>query len=104
MVILHVTDLEVTSVEVHELIAAFDDGTRRVRLTSLLNGCFAPLRDPVRFAEVYVASPGVPTWPTTVKPDGAPDAEAMELDLAPEALKDAPSEEFPTRSAAAKTR
>ena len=47
MAILHVTDLEVTSAEDHELIAAFDDGTcRRVWLTALLTGCFEPLRDP----------------------------------------------------------
>ena len=103
--ILHVTDLEVTSAEDHELIVAFDDGTRRrVRLTSLLSGCFAPLRDPARFVEVYVTPPGVPTWPTTVKPDGVPDEDAMELDLAPEALKDAPGEELPTQPAAAKTK
>jgi hypothetical protein len=53
----------------------FDDGTRhRVELETLLTGCFEPLRDPQRFAEVYVAPPGVPTWPTTVKPDGAAEA------------------------------
>jgi hypothetical protein len=35
------------------LAACFDDGTpRRVRLGSLLNGCFEPLRDPQAFAEV----------------------------------------------------
>jgi hypothetical protein len=80
----------------------FDDGTRhRVELETLLTGCFEPLRDPQRFAEVYVAPPGVPTWPTTVKPDGAPEEDAMELDLAPEALKEAPGEDLPHAPAAA---
>ncbi|PSQ98544.1 MAG: hypothetical protein BRD48_06870 [Bacteroidetes bacterium QS_9_68_14] len=102
MAILHVTEVEVASAENYELNVRFDDGTRRrVRLGALLEGCFAPLRDPERFAEVYVAAPGVPTWPTTVKPEGAPDEEAMELDLAPEALKEAPGEELPQRSVSA---
>ena len=80
----------------------FDDGTRRrVELETLLTGCFEPLRDPQRFAEVYVAPPGVPTWPTTVKPDGAPEEDAMELDFAPEALKEAPGEDLPHAPAAA---
>jgi hypothetical protein len=75
MALLHVTDIEVTSAEHHELTVRFDDGTRhRVELETLLTGCFEPLRDPQRFAEVYVAPPGVPTWPTTVKPDGAAEA------------------------------
>jgi hypothetical protein len=57
--ILHVTDVEVTDAERHELAVSFDDGTRRrVRLGGLLNGCFEPLRDPQAFAEVYVAPPG----------------------------------------------
>jgi hypothetical protein len=71
-------------------------------LGSLLTGCFEPLRDPQRFAEVYVAPPGVPTWPTTVKPEGAPEEDAMELDLAPEALKEAPGEELPHEPAPTK--
>ena len=82
---------------------SFDDGTRRrVELGSLLTGCFEPLRDPQRFAEVYVAPLGVPTWPTTVKPEGAPEEDAMELDLAPEALKEAPGEELPHEPAPTK--
>ena len=60
-----------------------------------------PLRDPQRFAEGCVAPPGVLTWPTTVKPDGAPEDDAMELDLAPEALKDAPGEDLPRAPAVA---
>ena len=51
-----------------------------------MNGCFEPLHDPQAFAEVYVAAPGVPTWPTKVRPEGTPEENAMELDLAPEAL------------------
>ncbi len=102
MPILHVTELQVTSPERYELEVSFDDGTRRrVRLGTLLTGCFESLQDPERFAEAYVKEPGVPAWPTRVKPEGAPDEEAMELDLAPEALKDAPGEELPVDEAAA---
>jgi len=100
MAILHVTDVEVTDAERHELVACFDDGTRRrVRLGGLLNGCFEPLRDPQAFAEVYVVPPGVPT---KVRPEGTPEENAMELDLAPEALKEAPGEDLPREPAAAR--
>ena len=102
MAILHVTHLSVTSAQNYELEVHFDDGTRRrVQLGPLLNGCFEPLRDPERFREVYVAPPGVPTWPTKVKPERTPGADALELDLAPEALKEAPGEELPQQPAAA---
>ena len=103
MTILHVTDVEVTDADHYELVVSFDDGTRRrVELGSLLEGCFEPLRDPARFAEVYVADPGVPTWPLTVRPEGAPEEDAMQLDLAPEALKEAPGEELPRESTCAR--
>ena len=96
MAILHVTEVEVTDAERHELVVSFDDGTRRrAALGSLLKGCFKPLRDPERFAEVCVAPLGVPTWPTKVRPEGAPEEDAMELGLAPAALKRAPGEELP---------
>lgn len=84
MAILHVMGVEVIDAESNELAVSFDDGTRRrVELGSLLTGCFEPLRDPPAFAQGYVAPPGVPTWPLAVKPEGAPEEDALELDLAP---------------------
>jgi hypothetical protein len=103
MAILHVTEVEVTNAESHELAVTFDDGTRRrVELGGLLNGCFEPLRDPQAFAQVYMAPPGVPTWPTKVRPEGVPEEDAMQLNPAPEALKEAPSEDLPRKPAAAR--
>lgn len=60
MALLHVTNIEITSAENHELTGRFDDGTRRrVELETLLTGCFEPLYDPQRFGEDLPRAPAV---------------------------------------------